>query len=80
MPIRINTGEAIWSWSSMKMAHEGITLVLVLLGIVLLVSYQFGPSKEVRAVKRLEAKAMLVPSAVLLFIIAAVLFSGVLGP
>jgi len=61
------------------MAHEGITLVLVLLGIVLLVSYQLGPSKEVRAVKQLEAKAMLLPSAVLLFIIAAVLFSGVLG-
>ncbi|MHA2602152.1 MAG: hypothetical protein AM324_008500 [Candidatus Thorarchaeota archaeon SMTZ1-83] len=62
------------------MAHEGITIVLVLLGIVLLVSYQLGPSNEVRAVKQLEAKAMLIPSAVLLFIIAAVLFSGILGP
>jgi hypothetical protein len=61
------------------MAHEGITLVLVLLGIVLLISYQLGPSKEVRAVKQLEAKAMLIPAAVLLFIIAAVLFSDVLG-
>ena len=62
------------------MAHEGITVVLVLLGIILLVSYQLGPSNEARAVKKLEAKAMLIPSAVLLFIIAAVLFSGVLGP
>ena len=62
------------------MAHEGITIVLVLLGIVLLVSYQLGPSNETRAVKQLEAKAMLIPSAVLLFIIAAVLFSGILGP
>lgn len=61
------------------MAHEGITLVLVLLGLILLTAYQLGPSKEVRAVKKLEAKAMLIPSAVLLFIIAAVLFSGVLG-
>ncbi|MHA2378495.1 MAG: hypothetical protein ACXADO_05395 [Candidatus Thorarchaeota archaeon] len=61
------------------MAHEGITVVLALLGIILLVSYQLGPSKEVRAVKRLEAKAMLVPSAVLLFVMAAILFSGILG-
>ncbi|MFW9945031.1 MAG: hypothetical protein ACFFB7_08540 [Candidatus Sifarchaeia archaeon] len=61
------------------MAHEGITLVLVLLGLILLIAYQLGLSKEVRAVKKLEAKAMLIPSAVLLFIIAAVLFSGVLG-
>ncbi len=61
------------------MAHEGISLFLVLLGLILLFAYQLGPSKEVRAVKKLEAKAMLIPSAVLLVIIAAVLFSGVLG-
>jgi hypothetical protein len=61
------------------MAHEGIVFLLVILGIILIMSYQLGPSKEVREVKRLEAKAMTLPSAVLLFILAAILFSGILG-
>ena len=61
------------------MAHEGIVSLLVILGIILIMSYQLGPSKEVREVKRLEAKAMTLPSAVLLFILAAILFSGILG-
>ncbi|MFX1260569.1 MAG: hypothetical protein ACFFAZ_00645 [Promethearchaeota archaeon] len=61
------------------MAHEGIVSLLVVLGIILIVSYQLGPSKEVREVKRLEAKAMTLPSAILLFILAAILFSGILG-
>lgn len=61
------------------MAHEGIVFLLVILGIILIMSYQLGPSKEVREVKRLEAKAMTLPSAVLLFILASILFSGILG-
>jgi len=61
------------------MAHEGIVALLVILGLILIISYQLGPSKEVREVKQLEAKAMTLPSAVLLFILAAILFSGILG-
>ncbi|MHA2140637.1 MAG: hypothetical protein ACXADC_06870 [Candidatus Thorarchaeota archaeon] len=61
------------------MAHEGMVALLVALGLILIVSYQFGPSKEVREFKRLEAKAMTLPAAVLLFILAAILFSGILG-
>jgi hypothetical protein len=61
------------------MAHEGIVSLLIILGIILIMSYQLGPNKEVREVKRLEAKAMTLPSAVLLFILAAILFSGILG-
>ncbi len=61
------------------MAHEGIVALLIILGLILVISYQLGPSKEVREVKRLEAKAMTLPSAILLFIFAAILFSGILG-
>ncbi|MFW9888499.1 MAG: hypothetical protein ACFFER_09965 [Candidatus Thorarchaeota archaeon] len=61
------------------MAHEGIVSLLIILGIILIISYRLGPSKEVREVKRLEAKAMTLPSAVLLLILAAILFSGILG-
>ncbi|MHA2004624.1 MAG: hypothetical protein ACXABV_20395 [Candidatus Thorarchaeota archaeon] len=61
------------------MAHEGIVALLIILGLILIISYQLGPSREVREVKRLEAKAMTLPSAVLLFILAAILFSGILG-
>jgi hypothetical protein len=61
------------------MAHEGIVALLVILGLILIISYQIGPNKEVREVKRLEAKAMTLPSAVLLFILAAILYSGILG-
>ena len=61
------------------MAHEGIVALLVGLGIILIISFQLGPSKEVREVKRLEAKAMTLPSAILLFVLAAIIFSGILG-
>jgi hypothetical protein len=61
------------------MAHEGIVSLLAILGIILIISYQLGPSREVREVKRLEAKAMTLPSAILLFILAAILLSGILG-
>ncbi|MFW9800807.1 MAG: hypothetical protein ACFFD9_10245 [Candidatus Thorarchaeota archaeon] len=62
------------------MAHEGIAALLAVLGIILFISYKLGPSKEVREIKRLEAKAMLLPSAIILFVLAAILFSGILGP
>ena len=61
------------------MAHEGLAIFLVSLGVLLLVSFYFGPNKEVRAVKRTEGKIMLLPSAVILFVIAVIVFSGVLG-
>ncbi|TFG04129.1 hypothetical protein EU538_12730 [Candidatus Thorarchaeota archaeon] len=61
------------------MAHEGLTIALILLGFVLLLGYHLGPSREARAFKRTEAKIMLVPTGVLLFIMAAVVFSGILG-
>ena len=61
------------------MAHEGLAIFLVSLGVLLLVSFYLGPNKEVRAVKRTEGKIMLLPSAVILFVIAVIVFSGVLG-
>ena len=61
------------------MAHEGFAALLFILGLILVFSYILGPSKEAREFKRLEAKAMTLPSAVLLFILAAILFSGILG-
>jgi hypothetical protein len=61
------------------MAHEGLAIALVCLGALLLVAFLLGPKKEVRERKRLEAQVMLVPSAVILFIIAAIVFSGVIG-
>ena len=61
------------------MAHEGIVSLLIILVIILILSYQLGPSKEVRDVKRLEAKAMTLPSAILLFVLAVIIFSGILG-
>ncbi|MFW9847429.1 MAG: hypothetical protein ACFFD6_11815 [Candidatus Thorarchaeota archaeon] len=61
------------------MAHEGMVALLVVLGLILIISFYLGPKKEVREVKRLEAKAMTLPSAIILFILAAILFSGILG-
>ncbi|MEM4736145.1 MAG: hypothetical protein QXS20_10565 [Candidatus Thorarchaeota archaeon] len=61
------------------MAHEGIVLILVVLGAILLIAYYLGPRNEVRATKRLEAKIMLVPTGILLFFLAAVIVSGILG-
>jgi len=51
----------------------------VLLGIILLLGYYFGPRTEARLVKRKEGMIMLVPSAVLLFVLAAIVFSGIIG-
>ena len=50
------------------------------LGVILLLGYIMGPSKEVRLMKRNEAKVMLIPTVILLFILAAIIFSGVLDP
>ncbi|MHA1136499.1 MAG: hypothetical protein ACTSSE_08435 [Candidatus Thorarchaeota archaeon] len=61
------------------MAHEGLAIFLILLGGLLLLGFYLGPNKEVRLVKRTEGKIMLIPSAVILFVIAVVAFSGVLG-
>jgi nitrogen fixation-related uncharacterized protein len=60
------------------MAHEGLTVVLIALGCILLLGYFFGPKNEVRNVQRTEGMIMLIPTGVLLIIIALVLFSGVL--
>ena len=61
------------------MAHEGYTIVLIILGFVLLFGYLLGPRKEVRRVKRLEGMIMLVPTGVLLIILALVMYSGIIG-
>ncbi|MHA1906133.1 MAG: hypothetical protein ACW98Y_02475 [Candidatus Thorarchaeota archaeon] len=60
------------------MAHEGLTAVLITLGCILLLGYYIGPKNEVRKVKRTEGLVMLVPTGVLLIIIAVVVFSGIL--
>jgi len=61
------------------MAHEGLAAFLVILGVILFLAFYLGPRNEARLRKRQEGMMMLVPSAVLLFILAAVIFSGVLG-
>ena len=62
-----------------KMAHEGLAAFIVLLGVLLLVGYYLGPRNEARLVKRKEGMVMLVPSAVLLFVLALIVFSGIIG-
>jgi hypothetical protein len=61
------------------MAHEGLVVFMVTLGVLLLLGFLLGPSKEVRLVKRNEAKIMLIPSAIIMFVLATVVFSGILG-
>ena len=60
------------------MSHEGLTAVLVILGVILILGFYFGPKNEVRKVKRQEGMIMLIPTGVLLIIIALVVFSGIL--
>jgi hypothetical protein len=61
------------------MAHEGLTLVMVILGVMLLLGYYLGPRTEARLVKRKEGMVMLVPSAAILFVLAIIVFSGIIG-
>lgn len=62
-----------------EMAHDGLALTLVVLGLILVLSFYLGPNREVRAVKRLEGKIMLIPSAIILFILAGIIYSGIIG-
>ena len=61
------------------MAHEGLAVFIVILGALLLIAYYFGPRNETRSIKRQEGMIMLIPSAALLFLLAAVIYSGILG-
>jgi len=61
------------------MAHEGLAAFFFILGLLLFVAFYLGPRNEARLRKRQEGMVMLVPSAVLLFILAAIVFSGILG-
>lgn len=61
------------------MAHEGLAAFMVILGVLLLLAYYLGPRNEARLRKRKEGQMMLIPSAALLFFLAVVVFSGVLG-
>lgn len=61
------------------MAHEGLALFFTILGVILLIAYYLGPRNEVRLRKRQEGLVMLIPSAALLFIIAIIVYSGILG-
>ncbi|MFW9835465.1 MAG: hypothetical protein ACFFEK_15800 [Candidatus Thorarchaeota archaeon] len=61
------------------MAHEGLAVFLVILGVLLLVAFYLGPRNEARSIKRQEGMMMLIPSAAILFVLAIVVFSGVLG-
>ncbi len=61
------------------MAHEGYTLVMIILGLILFVGYYLGPRNEVRKVKRLEGMVMLVPTGALLIILGLIVFSGIIG-
>jgi len=61
------------------MAHEGLTAFFVFLGALLILAFYLGPRNEVRLRKRQEGMMMLVPSAAILFVIAIIVFSGILG-
>lgn len=61
------------------MAHEGLAAFLVILGVLLIIAFYFGPRNESRLRKRQEGMMMLIPSGVLLFVLAIVILSGVLG-
>jgi hypothetical protein len=61
------------------MAHLGLVIFLFCLGLLLLIGFYLGPGREVREVKRKEGQIMLIPSAVVLFVLAAIVFSGILG-
>jgi hypothetical protein len=61
------------------MAHEGLAIFMISLGVLLLIAFYLGPRNEARLRKRQEGMMMLIPSAVLLFILAAVVASGILG-
>lgn len=61
------------------MAHEGLAVFLIFLGVLLLLAYYLGPRNETRLRKRQEGLMMLIPSAALLFVLALVIFSGILG-
>jgi hypothetical protein len=61
------------------MAHEGLVLFMIVLGILLLLAYYLGPSREARLVNRNEGRIMLVPSALIIFVLAVIVFSGILG-
>ena len=61
------------------MAHEGYTLFMIALGVILFIGYFLGPRNEVRRIKRMEGMVMLVPSGVLLIILALIVYSGWLG-
>ena len=52
---------------------------MILLGVFLIVGFFLGPRKETRLVKRQEGMIMLMPSAVILFVLALILFSGIIG-
>jgi hypothetical protein len=60
------------------MAHEGLVVFMISLGALLLLGFFLGPNRETRLVKRNEGKIMLVPSAIIMFILSIVVFSGVL--
>ncbi len=61
------------------MAHEGLVLFMIALGMLLLLGFYLGPNRETRLVKRNEGRIMLVPSALIMFALAIIVFSGVLG-
>jgi len=60
------------------MAHEVLVAFMIALGVLLLLGFIFGPNREVRLVKRNEGKIMLIPSAIILFILAVIIYSGIL--
>jgi hypothetical protein len=61
------------------MAHEALVALMVGLGVLLLLGFLLGPNREARLVKRTEGKVMLVPSSIILFVLAIIVYSGILG-
>ncbi|MHA1960420.1 MAG: hypothetical protein ACW99U_09325 [Candidatus Thorarchaeota archaeon] len=61
------------------MAHQVLSLSLWLLGVILIIAYYVVEHAEARAVKKIEGKMMLLPSAFILFVVSVIVYSGVLG-
>ena len=61
------------------MANEGLVVALVILGVLLLIGFYFGPNTEVRKIKRDEGKLIMVTPAVILFVLALIFLSGIIS-
>ena len=78
MPLELITVECQPCWV-LSVANEGLAVALIILGVLLLIGFYLGPKTEVRKIKRDEGKIMLIPSAIILFVLAVIFLSGIIS-